>query len=55
MTDDFEMAIISVFKWIDQGFGRPTCVRFLIAEGYSEEFAMKVYDEAVIRLSEAYG
>jgi hypothetical protein len=43
-----------VFAWINQGYSRETCIRFLISGNHSESFATKIVDQAFSILSESY-
>jgi len=42
-----------VFAWINQGYSRETCIRFLISGNHSESFATKIVDQAFTMINEA--
>ena len=54
MNNEEEEVIQIIFNWINLGYRRESCIKMMIAEGYSKKFAIKVVDEAFERLAELY-
>lgn len=52
--DEKEEAIQTIFNWINLGYRRYSCIRMMIADGYSPKVATALVDEAFERLAELY-
>lgn len=50
-----EQTIKVALNLINMGYRRETIIRMIIAEGFGENYATSVTDEAFARMSENYG
>lgn len=46
MNEQEQQCVIQAVAWINVGYRREECIRFLVSEGYSESFATDIVDRA---------
>lgn len=45
--------LMRIINWLSLGYLRETCIRFVVAEGYSESYAVDVVDQAISMSNES--
>lgn len=52
MSYQEQQVLVKVVAWVNLGYSREECIRFLKSEGYSESFAVEMTDKAFTLLYE---
>src|SRR3990167_6078033 len=55
VEEDEARVKIQAVAWINMGYMREQCIAFVVSEGYSQQFATRIVDEALDLMTGDYG